>query len=322
MSAAKEQVARLLAIVPLIRRRGTMHVDDAARALGTTSQQLVQDLRTLVFCGWPGLYPGDLIEVDLDAFGEGGDGMIRISNAEYLTGPVRLSPAEASAVTVALHTLRETADEATTETIDRALEKLAVAGGRGAGEVGVHLPEEDPALVALRERLQDAVDTGRQVRMTYHVPARDENTERTVDPLELQRMQGHDYLAAWCHDARDRRMFRLDRIVAAEVLTEPAARHDAAQAAGGLLAPGEDATTVTLRLQPPARWVAEYHPVLARLENADGSLDVDLAVADPRWLVRLLLRLAPHAEVISHPELARSFERAAADALSLYGVSA
>ena len=46
-------------------------------------------------CGLPGGYPDDLIDVDLDALegpdGVRTDGVIRVSNADYLARPLRLS---------------------------------------------------------------------------------------------------------------------------------------------------------------------------------------------------------------------------------------
>ena len=75
---------------------------------------------------------------------------------------------------------------------------------------------------------------------------------------------------------------------------------------------------MTLRLAPRARWVAEYYPVEATRERRGGHLEVDLLVADRRWLGRLLLRLAPHATVVGPPEYAQAFSAAAQDALSLY----
>jgi proteasome accessory factor C len=64
--------------------------------------------------------------------------------------------------------------------------------------------------------------------------------------------------------------------------------------------------------------VAEYYPVEAIREVGDGALDVDLYVADPRWLTRLLLRLAPLAEVVRPQEFTDAFTAAAQDALRLY----
>jgi proteasome accessory factor C len=45
---------------------------------------------------------------------------------------------------------------------------------------------------------------------------------------------------------------------------------------------------------------------------------VELQVADERWLTRLLLRLAPHADVVAPAAYGEAFTAAARDALSLY----
>lgn len=319
---AKEQVGRLLALVPLIRRQGSMHVEQAAAALGVPPAQVVKDLKVLIFCGWPGWLPGDLIEVDLDAFEAGGDGIIRISNADYLKEPLRLSPAEASAVIVALRTLRESADESVLASVDGALKKLEAAAEEGA-VANVQLPARERDLTARRTRLQRAIAEGRQVRMTYLVPARDEETDRVVDPLGLVTHQGAHYLDAWCHRAEDRRSFRLDRILRAEVLETPVEVHDLAplDLSDGFFQPSEDTTLVTLDLAPQARWVAEYYPVRTTREVADGHLEVDLHVSDARWLTGLLLRNAPHARVVRPREFTDSFMAAAQAALSLYDAS-
>jgi proteasome accessory factor C len=48
-------------------------------------------------------------------------------------------------------------------------------------------------------------------------------------------------------------------------------------------------------------------------------MEVVLLVADERWLTRLMLRLAPHATVVSPAAYADTFKAAAQRALSLYG---
>ena len=50
---------------------------------------LREDLSVLWMCGMPGLTPGDLIDIDMDAVD--GEGVIHLSNADYLTRPLRLS---------------------------------------------------------------------------------------------------------------------------------------------------------------------------------------------------------------------------------------
>jgi proteasome accessory factor C len=321
LSGARDQVARLLALVPYIQARDEVPLDQAAADFGVKPAQLVKDLNVLWFCGLPGLGMGDLIDVDMDALT--GDGVIRLSNADYLTRPLRLGSSEASALIVALRALRESSGDSVRPIVDRALAKLEAAAGDGAAlaaQVDV-LPEEGPRTGELRDRLARAVAEGRQVRLDYYVPARDEKTARTVDPLRVVSAEGHTYLEAWCHLAEDQRLFRLDRISSAEVLDTPAADHSDVEPRdldAGLFQPSPDDTLVTLRLRPEARWVAEYYPVEGAEEAPDGGLLVRLRAGDPGWLTRLLLRLGGAAEVERPAGVADEVRRAASQALQNY----
>lgn len=317
MSSAKDQVGRLLALVPLIRRRGEIHVDEAAALLGVTPAQLISDLQVLIFCGWPGWLPGDLIEVDLDALEPGGDGMIRIANADYLAAPLRLSRAEASALLVALQTLRSSAGAAVLPSIDSAVAKIEEA----VGSAPVASVEPPSGPVAQTRRLLDAaLHEDRQVRLRYLVASRDEVTERVVDPLGIVSAGGVAYLDAWCHRADERRSFRLDRVLDAVILDSPAEQHDLAplDLSEGIFRPAGDLPLVTLQLQRAARWIADYYPVEGVTERADGDLEVALRVADPAWLRRLLLRLTPNVTVLGAEEYAAAYRQAATDVRALY----
>ncbi|GAB3767088.1 proteasome accessory factor C [Nocardioides ginsengisegetis] len=322
-SGAKDQVARLLTLVPFLHARGQVRLDDAAAALGVPADQLVKDLKVLLMCGLPGGYPDDLIDVDLDALeGPEADGVIRVSNADYLARPLRLTPTEATAIIVALRALRNGATDETRVVVDRALAKLEAAAAEGTAAPRID-PGDEPVeadLSRLEARLRDAARRQRQVRLTYFVPSRDEESERTVDPRGVVTANGFAYLDAWCHSAEAPRLFRLDRIHEAEVLetaieTPPEAPRDLGD---GLFAQSSETTRVRLLLEPAARWVVEYYPVESVRQRARGRLEVALQVADERWLQRVLLRLAPHARVISPPELTTTFTDAAQAALSLY----
>jgi len=314
---AREQVARLLTLVPYLHSRGQVRLDEAAEALGTTPEQVRRDLRVLFMCGLPGGYPDDLIDVDLDALES--QGVIRVSNADYLARPLRLTATEATAVMVALMAMRNGAKPETREIIDRALAKLqAATAGGGAVPIDPGVEPEPTDLVRLRADLERAVRDGRQVQLTYWVPARDEVTERVVDPRGVVTSRGSAYLAAWCHSAEDDRLFRLDRIQAAIVLDEPATHADPPELSDDLFGFDEHAVRVTLRLAAEAFWVVEYYQAEETRPLPDGSLEVDLLVADRRWLERLLLRLAPHARVLRPSDWGEAVTRRAQDALSLY----
>ena len=321
-SGARQQVGRLLALVPWIQARRQVSLEEAATEFGVRPAQIVKDLKVLWFCGLPGLGMGDLIEVDMDALE--GEGVIRVSNADYLTRPLRLDSGEASALIVALRALRETAGDEVRPVVDRTLAKLEEAAGDGAAaaaQVDVRLPTPDAATAALRADLARAVADRRQVRLGYYVPARDETTDRVVDPIQLVSAEGHDYLDAWCHVSEGQRLFRLDRVSQAEVLDSPAQEHpDVAprDLAEGLFQPSPEDTLATLLLEPEARWVAEYFPVESEEEAGDGRLRVRLRVATPAWLVRLMLRLGAAGHVEEPAELAEEVAAAARTALANY----
>lgn len=328
---AKDQLSRLLMLVPFLHARDEVRLDDAAAALGVTPAQLVRDLKVLLMCGLPGGYPDDLIDVDLDALeGPEADGVIRVSNADYLARPLRLTATEATAVIVALRALRGGARDETREVVDRALAKLEAAAADGAdGADALHAAADrvepgegaaDADLALLATRLEQAARTRHQVRLSYYVPSRDEDSLRDVDPRGVVSSRGVQYLDAWCHLAEAPRLFRLDRIGSAQVLdvpivTEPEGPRDLAD---GLFARSSEATAVTLLLEPPAHWMVEYYPVEAVTPTDDGRLRVELLVADPRWLTRLLLRLAPHARVLAPQRYADDFAASAQQALGLY----
>ncbi|NYE38051.1 proteasome accessory factor C [Nocardioides cavernae] len=315
---APDQVARLLALVPYLLAHGEVRLDDAAAHFGTDADQIERDLRLLFMTGVsPGL-PGDLIEVDLEALE--GDRIIRVDNADYLARPVRFSPAEATSLVVALRTMVEAAPSEAREVIARTLTKLEEAAGQdGEGLLRLHVAPTRLETSAVVPVLESALAHGHQVEITYHVPSRDQESRRVVDPRGLARVEDLVYLDAWCHTAQGDRAFRVDRILAATELDTPVADPGARarDLTGGWFTDAET-TTVTLRLAPQARWVVEYYDVTDQRPGPDGTVDVDLEVASEQWIQSLLLRLAPHATILSPPHYARAFTDSARAALRLY----
>lgn len=315
-NGAKEQVGRLLTLVPYLHARGEVPVAEAAAALGVAPQQVVRDLKVLFMCGLPGGMPDDLIDVDIDALE--GERTIRVSNADYLARPLRLTPTEATAVVVALRALRAGAtSDATRGVIDRALAKLEKAASTPLVDPGEPTPDHDREL---RATLNTAAAAGRQVRLVYFVESRDEETARVVDPRGLTEHAGRTYLDAFCHSAEAPRWFRLDRIRSAEVLPSRATTPTGSprDLADGLFTTDDAIATVTLDVAPEASWVTEYYSVLAVRPGENGHLEVDLRVADPRWLTRLLLRVAPHVRVVHPSAYSEAFQARARSARDLY----
>ncbi len=309
----------MLALVPYLQDRDGISVDEVARDFKVKPTQIVKDLNVLWFCGLPDAMPGDMIDVDMDALE--GEGVIRLSNAEFLTRPLRLAPHEALALVVSLRALREPASGTEQQAIDRALAKLESAASEAPSTAAAVDVWMDPIDADVRSAVDAALHANRRLHLRYYVPGRDETTEREVEPLRLVITEGHAYLEAWCSRADAVRFFRLDRMLAATVLDEPASpppgagRGDVSQ---GLFQPASDDPVAVLELDPSAAWLADYYPLEENVSLPDGHQRVALRVRDYEWLIRLVLRVGGGATVVHPPEAALAVRERAQAALAYY----
>lgn len=319
-AGAQEQVGRLLSLLPYLLAHPNSRVTEVADLFGVSERQILRDLNVLWFSGLPGLAMGDYIEVDMDA--AEGDGVISVSNAEYLARPLRLGTDEALALVVALRTLAAMPGSYDRGAIDRAIAKLEQAAGSAAERAADLRVEVDGDAVAdVAATVRRALDEKRRLHLSYWVPARDETTERDVDPMRLALADGRLYLEGWCRRAEAERLFRLDRVASITVLDVSAdvpARARTRDLSAGVFQPSPDDELVTLWLDRGGRWVAEYYPCESVTADEDGGATVTMRVSDRRWLRRLLLRLGGTATVIEPQELADDVVADARAALAAY----
>jgi proteasome accessory factor C len=316
---ATARLGRLLTMVPWLVNRQGIDLQQAADDLGVSTEQLEADLRLLFLCGY-GQMPDELIEADWE------EGRVFVGNADTIARPLRLGVDEAVTLIVGLRALREVPGLGERDAVDRALAKLEAAAGAAADPANrVRADLTDGASAQVLADARRAVATRRRVHLRYLVPARDEATERDVDPMRVVGIDGRWYLEGWCHRAEDTRLFRIDRIQELEVLEEdgtPPSQARERDLSEGTFRPAPDDLVVTLRLLPGAVWVADYYPVetVERVAAADGGgLLVRLRTPDTAWLRRLVLRLGGQGRVVE-PEVVVDEVRAAADAaLAGYG---
>ncbi|MFL6158662.1 MAG: helix-turn-helix transcriptional regulator [Marmoricola sp.] len=324
-ASTKNQLARLLALAPYLQTRGAVRLQDLAADFEVSPDQMLKDLKVLFMCGLPGFGPGDLIDINVEAVEDDPDGLVRINNAEFLARPLRLGSTEASALIVGLRALQESSPSASRELVDRTLAKLEAATEQGAVPlVDIRNPEPVPALKRARADLVGAIKADRQARIVYLVPARDESTERVVDPVAVLQRDGKVYLDAWCHLAGDRRLFRVDRIAEVTVLDSPRVEPDLTprDLSDGLFESGPEDLVVRLRLAPRMRWFAESYPVIAAVDLPDGGLEVTLAVSDERWLLRLAMQFGHGLTVLDPVALNERLRDVARNSLRLQQATA
>ena len=210
--SATARLARLLTMVPWLVNRQGIDLRQAADDLGVSVEQLEADLNLLFLCGY-GQMPDELIEADWE------EGRVFVGNADTIARPLRLGVDEAVTLIVGLRALREVPGLGDRDAVERALAKLEDAAGSAAAPAArVRAEVADGGSSQVLARVRQAVTDRRRVHLRYLVPARDEATERDVDPMRVVGMDGRWYLEGWCHRAGDTRMFRLDRIEELTVL--------------------------------------------------------------------------------------------------------
>ncbi len=315
---ATARLARLLTMVPWLVNRQGIDLQRAAADLGVSVDQLEADLRLLFLCGY-GQMPDELIEADWE------EGRVFVGNADTIARPLRLGVDEAVTLIVGLRALREVPGLDERDAVDRALAKLEAAAGEAAVPADrVRAQMADGASAELLAAARRAIADRRRLHLRYLVPARDEATERDVDPMRVVGIDGRWYLEGWCHRAEDTRLFRMDRVEELTVLdvdgTPPpqARERDLSE---GTFRPAPDDLVVAVRLLPDAAWVADYYPVESSEPVAaahGGGQLVRLRTADTAWLRRLMWRLGGRAWVVEPADLAAEVRAGAAAALGAY----
>lgn len=302
---AGTEIQRILAIVPWIVANPGASKEEIATRFGMTLEQLDEDLLLVLMIGVPPYSPGDYLDVDDD--GE----FVTIRLADQFSRPLRLTPAEGLALLAAGRTL------------------LAVPGSDPHGPLATALTKLEQALdlpnviVQVGEpvylaAVRDAAARGERVEIEYWSAGRDDLTTRRIDPAFAFFAMGEWYVSAYCHRANDERMFRVDRVRALRATGEQfevGSNDEIAE----VFTPAADDPRVTIELQPSAAWVADAYPAESTTTRPDGTLEVELAISEPAWLERLLVRLGPEARVVRPQSARQAGADAARRVLARYG---
>ncbi|WP_066957126.1 helix-turn-helix transcriptional regulator, partial [Streptomyces lushanensis] len=234
--------------------------------------------------------------------------------------PLRLAADEATALLVAARAVTTLPGlrEGDRQALLRATAKLEAAAGEAAGassRLSVTFESEGGVFA----EVDRAISERRRLWLRYYSPARDELTEREVDPIRLFAV-GHTYMEAWCRLSEARRTFRLDRVAEIRLLDAPAAppELELRDLSEGLVQPSAEDPEVVVEVGPGGRWVAEYYPHDSAVELPDGGLRITLRTPAPASLRRLALRLGGDGRIVSPRDLAESARVAADEALAAY----
>lgn len=320
---AERQLDRLLYILPAAARPGGASLEELARALDVTRDRVVgdvQELTTRTFYHPAG--SGSQLQVNLT------DERVSIWSGGRFERPVRLSPLEALSVALGCRVLARdrgaqtvgsspSGDESGPEgrpeppakhaALARLLTRLetALATGPFPVELEDHLDAADgpPDPEGIRATVLEAARDRRVCRIHYlkaHAPAPE---PRRIHPYAVVHGGTDWYAVGWAENRDAVRIFRLDRVVGAEILDERFTVREGFRVDDYVTGPrvfhGEDTLEVVVRYSPKiAPWIRERG---MGEEREDGSVVVRHEVTDPVWIVRRVLQYGGEA-VVEEPE--------------------
>lgn len=308
---AEAVLQRLLVVLPEAARDEGARVRALAEALGVEPRRLLSDMKEVQARSYylpSGL--GSQLQITLT----------RDEISVWTTGefqrPVRLLPREALALELALRVLaRRTPgpDETDWEELRRRLVERIRTRATPDTSPAVALSGVEADGDPIRRTVEEAVRSGRALRLLYRVPGR-EPSRREVGPVVLVHAEGRWYLLARELEGQGRpKAFRLDRTLEAESL-EVSFRPDVEdrEAAEGFFRHGRvldpdgahdhDAFEAVVEYSPRiARWIRERGwPGLE--EGPGGAVLVRHEVRSAEWLVRHVLGYGAHARILSPPK--------------------
>jgi predicted DNA-binding transcriptional regulator YafY len=320
---------RLVALVLLLRQQGRLSAAALARELEVSPRTVMRDIEALSAAGVP---------VYAERGRHGGFALLPGFQTE-LTG---LNHDEALALLVAgsrrggqAFGLGSALASAMRKVVDALPEDYRATAAGAARRL---LIDPDTDLLSRRsvaEEVPDAVvrEVRRAVfaghKLRIHYAAVDQSPEwRTVDPIGLVTVRDQGYLLATRAGAD--RTYRLSRVLAAEVLAEPAQRPDrvdldrAWQERSTRFRTGGEQVTVLVRVHPARRdeLVGTALTVLTEEADADGWLRLEVTFQDGRHAEWALWQLATNAEALAPLWLRTSLRDRAAAIATCYGAPA
>jgi len=310
---------RLLSLILLLQSRSHWKASELAAELNVSERTVHR-------------YMGMLDEMGIPLYSErgpyGGFSLVR----GYRLPPLLFTAEEATVLYMGANLVREvwgqTYDDAVTAVtakldnvlpddlrheVEQARQSLVVAGWARRD----YRPWE-PMIHTLRQCIKNR----RCARLRYGGFARQEPTERVVEPYALAFQWGLWYLVGFCRLRQDLRTFRVDRIQQVTALEDPFTMPRGFSV--------QEYLERSMRLEPNytavvhldasvAPYVRERHENWMELtDHADGSITARFGVAGLDWTTGWVLSYGPAAKVLEPPELIERVRAAAEQVCHMY----
>jgi len=320
-TTADARFARLLHVLPAASRAEGAALPALAQALGVSEQRILDDIEQVTARAYyhPGGWPDD-IQILIEP------GRVRVTHAGGMTRPLKLTRMETLCLSLALRgsvAATHLGESAARESLLRRAEAHLGQGAWTAEEApSVAAPHRAPDAEGIRETLITATRERRPCAIHYVKAGAKDGSLRVIHPYVMAYGEGAWYSVGHCSVEDSIRVFRVDRVLAADhtdgAFEVPADFQPEAYLKDGGIYYSDGDREVRVRYSPRiSRWVRERSAFGdAELEEeADGSVVVRHRVADPHWVVGHALQYGAEAEILEPADL-RALVREVAEELA------
>lgn len=321
-------VARLLALVQWGKTHPGQSFDSLASHFGVSSQQIRKDIDSLSLAGADHV-PCQGLDFD---FADLREGKVTLSNAGGLANQLYLDELDREVLAFALAALEAGPWQSYARQLNQLLQLSPNTPGAAELETAASAETKNlagpmnTALSQVFDTVLEALMTGRTLKLSY-VDAAGISSQRNVDPWWLVSDGARLTLVGYCHGARAKRRFRLERISALSLggqvrkgAPEPNTSADKRLRARGQ-SWGRTAKTATLRIRPSGIWLTQVASPKQVIYNQDGTITVEIIGRSQAWLESVVLRASGELLAVEPATLLEKVSVRAAKARANYAQS-
>lgn len=314
---------RLITLIMLLQRQPSQKANELADKLGVSVRSLHRYIAMLDDMGIP---------VYSERGPHGGFSLVR----GYKMPPLVLAPEEAVAVYLGTSLVGEMWGQLYREAAQGALAKLdnllpdeqrheIAWARRSLVATGLHRADVEPLAPTL-DKLRRAVRENRQTSLVYRGRSQPEAQTRVIEPYALIHRWGWWYVVGYCRLREAVRSFRVDRIIEIALLDKTFVAPQGFDVHAYLASESQEQPQVRMRLRfaPQfARIALDNHTMWETCETqADGVVEVTLAMPDLPWAASLVLSYGAAVEVLAPDELRQMVREWAAAVAAQYRTAA
>jgi len=269
-----ERLGRLLLELPwLIQNRNTS-IDTFSDQFDISRDEAIKDLSLLTYVG-PGRFGGELVDIQYD------DENVSVIDSQGFDRPLKFNNIEAVLLLLGVKNLSENSTEISDiKNVEIKLSKLIesdIASGGSQEQYAIKRDVIDKAILSKKQLVIHYVDSNLRL-----------SSERSISPIAINTFESKEYLSALDNDIKLNRSFRLDRIINIRLIETDSLTLDAEQ----------ENSSIEKIIIKSRSWNASNIDDLNIPYSIKGDeMIIDMELHDTNYLLEILLRLDPTAEV-------------------------